>query len=391
MSEKQAITLAKRNKLEVTQTQTARYKKTGVIPTGDPLKAFIKTLEQLFETVTLATDKNGKVLSGKKRQYVCTNRLKGVAKRDDKRSADFSKSEQDFKDAIMTLLYHKHQNDDTKSYTIKHWAFTAFGLKIRANEEMFNSNLFNSLTYNNDEAYQQLFNSKSILSDLYSRYTDTTRNLIEKTFKALEADGLIKTMDSYTAVTSHDGVDNSFKIDKLTHVEATEIRSSLVKKHFGSHAKFAKVYNSDHADDVAKSESFKQTVIDAVGFYYSFKNVAVEVIKPKEVTAKKYKEARIKVTTSAKQNFLDKIKANRNIEAIMGKWDGTGAHPMGFVTNVFAIELTELLLASKTTTVEFKSNLIDAYVASFNANLNVNLSLTKKRTKQQSGSAVITF
>lgn len=384
MSEKQAISLAKRNKLEVTQTETARYKKTGVIPTGDPLKAFIKTLEQLFETVTLATDEKGKVLSGKKRQYVCTNRLKGVAKRDDKRLAQFSDVEQEFKQEVLKILMYKQLQNDNSSYTIKHWAKQVLGAVYKANASSFRVNLDLSLSqYEHDDNFYNLFNSDYIISDFKTRFDDSVKNLTEKTFKALESEGSIKLNNSYRAITlDSKGNQITAQIDEATHSFITATRKKFINENFGSHFKFANICKSEKSEHKRSVEMFQNFLINATGYFYSFNNLEIEVIKPFVVDKLTAKSAKLNVKKLVKANFQSKIMANRTRDNIAKKWNGQGYDPLGFAPNAFATELVQLYLgcarSNSALSIELNGDDIADYVQRHNKNRGTNYILKLK-------------
>lgn len=70
MSEQRLIEGLRNKGLEITQTETAFYKKNGYINRNESMEAFIKQAKRMFAFVELVENEKGKVLGGKKRRYV---------------------------------------------------------------------------------------------------------------------------------------------------------------------------------------------------------------------------------------------------------------------------------------------------------------------------------
>lgn len=394
LSEKKAILLAQERGLEVPQVETKHYKEKGFIQTGNPLNAFIKTLEQVYEKVTLRKNpKTKKPFVGVKREYILVNELDTVIEREDKRVMKLSSTEESFKNAVLVILIDKHLKNDKCSYTTKHWAFKVFNANLEINKAQLSSNIYNSLDFSNDESYQNLFDVNFIASDLYGRYLDATRNLVEKTFKVLEREGSIKLTNTFAGATvDADGKETYKTIREELHNEISLIRNQMVKKEFGSHAKYAKVYSSEDEVDVKTTKEFQSRVQAQTGYFYSFKNLVVEVTIDNPQAVEDVDIHKLNTHTLSVLNFKEKMANNRTVENIVSKWNGEGKHPLGYITNVFAQELVELVLTSnKVNTVKFDETMLDVYVASYNANLNTEYKLTKKNNNTTLDMQLIKF
>lgn len=70
MSEQRMIEGLRYKGLEITQTETAFYKKHGYINKNESMIAFLKQVKRMFAFVTLAKNEKGHILGGKKRRYV---------------------------------------------------------------------------------------------------------------------------------------------------------------------------------------------------------------------------------------------------------------------------------------------------------------------------------
>lgn len=70
MSEQRMIEGLRYRGLEVTQTETAFYKKHGYINRNESMDAFIKQAQRMFAFVELVENEKGTALGGKKRRYV---------------------------------------------------------------------------------------------------------------------------------------------------------------------------------------------------------------------------------------------------------------------------------------------------------------------------------
>lgn len=394
LSEKKAILLAQERGLEVPQVETKHYKEKGFIQTGNPLNAFIKTLEQMYEKVTLRKNpKTKKPFVGVKREYILVNELDTVIEREDKRTMKMSTTEQEFKEAVLAILIDNHLNNGKYSYTTKHWAFKVFNANLEINKIQLSSNLYNSLDFTNDDSYQKLFDVNFIASDFYGRYLDATRNLVEKTFKTLDREGSIKLTNTFVGATmNEDGETSYVTITEELHNDIGIVRNLMVKEEFGSHAKYAKVYSSEDEVDVKIANEFQAKVQARTGYFYSFKNLVVEVTveNPQEVEdVESYKMSTHELSIL---NFKEKMAHNRTVEKIVSKWNGVSKHPLGYVTNVFAQEMLELVLTSdKENIVEFDETMLQVYVASYNANLGTDYVLTKKSNNIQLSTELIKF
>lgn len=70
MSEQRMIEGLRKKGLEITQTETAFYKKNGYINRNESMEAFIKQAKRMFAFVELVENEKGNALGGKKRRYV---------------------------------------------------------------------------------------------------------------------------------------------------------------------------------------------------------------------------------------------------------------------------------------------------------------------------------
>ncbi|MBF4500220.1 hypothetical protein IRY55_02495 [Savagea sp. SN6] len=241
-TELEIIEVLQNEGLEVKQNQTTYYKEKGIIQSGKSLKAFIKTIEQVFESVEV----NGR---GKKRIYTVGAKLDEIAEREDGRADNgrkVSAAQIEFHDNAMGLII--TQDLINKPYTLSTWA-RHFGIEllpmsehdvrfqklVRTLEQGFqlkhSNDAITKEEFTNPMPRFQWFRTIDITKNFVERYNGRAKGMAQSVFKISEQNGHIKLKTVYTGVVDVDK--NEYKTITEEEYEKFKKRESEVLSEHG--------------------------------------------------------------------------------------------------------------------------------------------------------------
>lgn len=277
------------------QLNSKHYQKVGFIASGTSLKAFIKTAEQLFQSVEVSG-------RGSKRIYTVGEPYTKIQSREDKRinngQKDILPQEEELMQAILqNLNYYKLQGKD---YSLSLWARElqfpreqAFPLTRKYYEYEFKLNDFYHLKYIDVPFYKP----REIINEYVIYYNRMQLKLIERMFYWLQKYGHIKYSERFKASKSKETI----TITNEQYLEYHELLKKLIQEKGYHYFQFKSLealisrwdIKVPEKDDVSMPEYLREAkenfeeiydeIYEKLGFDFAFKTFYIEEVKTNDV------------------------------------------------------------------------------------------------------------
>lgn len=237
-TELEIIEVLQNKGIEVKQNQTTYYQQKGIIQSGKSLKAFCKTIEQVFESVTV----EGR---GKKRIYTVGAELETIKEREDGRinnGKSLSPEQEEFFNNAMAIILQENYID--KPMTLSTWANVLGAELIPTSQyDIKVQELINKLTdtfklkHTNDMATKdelqnkfprfRWFRSIDITKNFIERYNVRAKNITSNVFKIGTEKGYFETVTTFSGAVE----DKYITITQEVYNDFKQAQKDLLARH----------------------------------------------------------------------------------------------------------------------------------------------------------------
>lgn len=268
VNEEEAINITIEHGYDGAEFETSVWKQRGCLKPNRTLEALKSKLETIYNDVEI-------VGSGKKRQYILSDKKDSVTER----IFNYKGSVETEEDTLMKeYIFNKllrYEEGFTQSY--KGWAMV---LGFPNTESFSIEDMIYEIKYLH-YGFPTIYNPKEVVSKFIQAINTRNKDVIEKSFKRLEKENRISLTEIYNFKTCDDEIE---VVDKLEYEEAQEyLRNFLESKGVTLYVYSQSISSINKSKKMRKlSLEVEEFLSEELGIKYFFKSFKVVVLNQKE-------------------------------------------------------------------------------------------------------------